>query len=268
MVMDPKGSDLLPNLAKAARVILEAPLVGYARRSLGEREFSWEGKDALVDQWRGIPAGESPLETALAEHVLLRISTRPDPPRFSEWTRISALEGIEETLIAPFSQPVVGFEGCVWVAWPKPHFHLALEEEALGILIHQVAISYENAVYSVMAAQARDVWQAVFESIPSPVAISGGDGRILQANGAFLRMFETREAIGVPLASFLEGATDGSGRPASLSQLTASDESAFDLDLPGFGGRFGISRGPYFGPDGRTAGTVWLFRRREKTLVA
>src|SRR5689334_21660722 len=112
-------------------------------------------------------------------------------------------------------------------------------------MVQQASVSLENASLYQMLAQTRDIWQAAFQSIPTPVVIVDARSRIVQANPAFLAMgaFDFATLLGSSFDDVLQGA-------AYLNGSRAVGPAAFDaarLTIPKLNGEFDVTRGPYVG---------------------
>jgi PAS domain-containing protein len=121
-----------------------------------------------------------------------------------------------------------------------------------------------------MLAQTRDIWQAAFQSIPTPVVIVDGKSRIVQANPAFLALgdFDFTTLMGSSFADVLEGAAYPNGSLVYPGGVVPAAFDAARLTIPKLNGEFDVTRGPYVGANQAGTGMVWVLRKVETDAVA
>jgi PAS domain-containing protein len=256
---------LFQGVAETARSLLDVPSSVF-----------WRAKDEArfrAAPTAGFPAPLAGMDEALARAVaggkVLRIAAGQEGESES-WGRRARELGLAEVLLAPFTDRVASHQGCLVVAWPAPHEHLEVEEEALQVLVQQAGICIENSALYRLLGQTRDVWQAAFQSIPTPIVIVDANSRIVQANPSFLALgeFDFASLVGTSVQEVLRGACHRDGRPAALEDLEAARNGPARLTLPRLKGEFDVTRGPYLGAAGSSGGTVWVLRKLSADIVA
>ena len=238
------------SIAETARSMLGAPYAalfslpkdGTAFKAVLAPGFP----DALAGQWASAPADRSLLHQAIRKGDVMRVTPGTAEPAFAGWFSDGHGNDLDEFLIAPFTDRVSGTQACLLVAFPKPHLHLRVEEEAAQVLVQQAGLSIENSALYGFLMQTRDVWQAAFLSIPAPVVIVDSHGKVLQANPAFLALgeFDFTTLVGSAFSDVIEGSTS-----AGPTRMT----------IPRLGGEYDVVRGPYMGAG--STGTVWVLRK-------
>ncbi len=263
---------LFQGVADTARALLDVPSAAVFWGAKGETRFRGARTDgfpaALAELGERPAGGASPLLRALSGTDVLRLAPGAEGA-CPEWAgRVREL-GLDEVLFAPFADRVAGHQGCLVVAWPAPHEHLRVEEEALQVLVQQAGICIENSALYRLLGQTRDVWQAAFQSIPTPVVIVDGESRIVQANPAFLALAELDLAtlVGSSFGDVLRGASHPGGRPVAGEELGAALNGPARLTIPRLRGDFDVTKGPYVGAAGSGAGTVWVLRKLSADVV-
>jgi PAS domain-containing protein len=258
---DMDSGRLFEGIATTATELLGAPISGVF----------WTSRDSSR-----IEAATAP---GFPESLLARLKDRS--PAQAPFSRVFGASGLHilagrdldsldlpsprpaELILAPIEDRVGGIEGCLLLGWPPPHRHLAAEEEAARLLVEQAGLLLENSTLYRMLSQARDVWQASFQSIPSPVVIVDGAAKIIQVNPAFLQLgeFDFVNLIGSSFADLLAGSTFPNGRAAMTDQEPIPLFDAARLHIPKLNGDFDVTRGPFFGTPGSGSGTVWVLQR-------
>jgi PAS domain-containing protein len=250
-VLDPDPLRLFAAITDAARSLLNATHTGafWTEKAGGPVQSSLSGgfPSALAEEWA---SASSP--------VLGQAAAR----------RVSAAGG--SALIVPFSDRVGGLTGGLAILWPPDHTPLRAEEQAAAMLVQQASLCLENASLYRILTQTRDVWQAAFQSIPTPVVIVDGAGRILQANPAFLTLgeFDLANLSGSSFRDVLEGASHASGAPLAPEEAQAPSFATARLAIPRLSGEFDVTRGPYLGAGGGSTGSVWVLRKLTADLAA
>ncbi|HYF00898.1 MAG TPA: PAS domain-containing protein [Planctomycetota bacterium] len=244
-------ASLLGSIAETARDLLDAAGTAVFWRARGEIAFRTAAScgfpEALAARWTADSA--SPLSSATGSKEAVRLPETPLAPG--------------PVLLIPFADRADDGRGILAVLWSADHERVRGEEEAGEALVRHAALGLENASLYRLLAQARDVWQAAFLSIPAPVVLLDGDGRVVQANPAFLALgeFDLATLVGTRFADVLEGGATADGRPADLAAPAAGAVSV-RLSLPRLGGEFDVAQGPYLGADqGNRTGSVWVFRK-------
>src|SRR6185503_12696179 len=175
-------------IAEAAREFLGCPYAAVfwigPQSNKFEAALSTSLPEALAAQWKASDVDASPVGKAFKAGRVLRFPALSGDP----WLTSDPSAGIEEVLVAPFADRAGGLQGSLVIVWLKPHQHVAAEEEAAQVMVQQASILLENASLYQMLAQTRDIWQAAFQSIPTPVVIVDSKSRIVQANPAFLAL--------------------------------------------------------------------------------
>jgi PAS domain-containing protein len=253
-MLEPDPARLFAAMGDAARSLLDAPRTAVFWSSKGEPEIrrclSDGFPDDLAREWA---SPSSPLRGNIEGKEPFRLPPRPD--------------GFL-SIVAPFADRVGGLVGCLLVAWPPAHKPFPAEEEAARMLVQQASLCMENASLYRVLSQTRDVWQSAFQSIPTPVVIVNGDGRMVQANPAFLALgeFDLATLPGTSFLEVLEGACHADGRPLAPEEIRAST-LAVRLTIPRLGGAYEVNRGPYLGAGDPEAGSVWVLRRLAPDLA-
>ncbi len=250
-------------IAEAAREFLGAPytavfwLVPQGTRF--ESALSTGFPEALAARWKASNPESSPVGKALKVGRVVRFTSMSGEPWLAEEA------GLEEVLVAPFSDRAGGLQGSLVIVWTKPHQHVPAEEEAAEVMVQQASLLLENASLYQMLAQTRDIWQAAFQSIPTPVVIVDGKSRIVQANPAFLALgdFDFATLMGSSFADVLEGAAYPNGTLVSTGGVNQAAFDAARLTIPKLNGEFDVTRGPYVGANDAGTGVVWVLRRVE-----
>jgi PAS domain-containing protein len=242
------------SIAETARTMLGAPYA--ALFSLPKSESAFRVATApgfpeeMARRWASAPPDRSLLHRAIQKGEIMRVAASTTDPATAGWFDDGQGNALDEILLAPFTDRVGGGQACLAVAFPKPHVHLRVEEEAAQVLVQHAGLCIENTALYGFLTQTRDVWQSAFQSIPTPVVIVDSKGNVLQANPAFLALaeFDLSTFVGSPFAEVLEGAPalqGGSGR----------------LTIPRLGGDYDVIRGPYLGAGVAETGTVWVLRK-------
>jgi PAS domain-containing protein len=254
-------------VAGTARELLGAPFAAILGVPKGEARMRASVTPgfpaALAAAWCAAPPDSSPVGRALQKGAVLRITHADETPALAEWMRAAAEQGVEEILLAPYVDRIGGDQGCLVVAWKSPHEHLLVEEEVLQVLVQHVALCIENASLYRLLTQTRDIWQAAFQSVPTPVVIVDGNSRIVQANPAFVALggFDFANLVGSSFSDVLEGASFADGRPLGRDPLDSAPAGPLKLSIPRLSGEFDVTKGPYLGETSTGGGTVWVFRR-------
>ncbi len=269
MVMsDLDAGQLFSGIALTATELLGAPVSGVF----------WIPKDGsrieaatapgfpapLLERLKAGPSPAEPLARSFQSAGVLRITG----------AELSALglpaPALSELLLAPIADRISGIQGSLLIGWPPPHPHLAAEEEAVRLLVQQASLLLENSTLYRMLAQTRDIWQAAFQSIPTPVVIVDGRAKIVQVNPSFLQLgeFDFVNIIGSSFSEVLSGATFPNGRPATGPDEPVPAFDAARLSIPRLGGDFDVTRGPFFGSTETGNGTVWVLRKLSEEVAA
>jgi len=251
---DPDPGRLLAALVDAARSLLDARHSGAfwtSKRESALRSSLSEGfPPDLAREWT---APSSPFRDAMESKGVVRIPA-----------------GRTTALVAPFADRVGGLSGCLAVLRPADQAPLRAEEEAARMLVQQASLCLENASLYRILSQTRDVWQSAFQSIPTPVVILDAEGRVLQANPAFLALgeFDPSTLPGSSFLDLLRGAAWLDGRPLSPEEVRAPTLSSARVAIPRLNGEFEVTRGPYLGAGEGSPGSVWVLRRRAADVPA
>jgi PAS domain-containing protein len=174
-------------IADAAREFLGCPHSGVFWLAHGGSKFEAALSEgfpaALAARWKGSDPASTPVGKSFKAGRVLRFTRQSG----EDWLNDPETP-IEEILVAPFSDRAGGLQGSLVIVWTPPHPHFPAEEEAAQLMVQQASVSLENASLYQMLAQTRDIWQAAFQSIPTPVVIVDAKSRIVQANPAFLAL--------------------------------------------------------------------------------
>lgn len=255
-------------IAEAAREFLGSRYTAVFWRSPQAPKFeaalSAGFPEKLAAAWKGADPESSPVGKAFKADRVLRFTAESGEP----WLA-GADPALDEILVAPFADRAGGLQGSLVVAWARPHHHVAAEEEAAQVMVQQASLSLENASLYQMLAQTRDIWQAAFQSIPTPVVIVDSKSRIVQANPAFIALgdFDFATLMGSSFADVLEGAAYPNG---TLAFQGGAPPAAFDaarLTIPKLNGEFDVTRGPYVGANDAGSGMVWVLRKLESDVT-
>ena len=246
---------LLTSLADTACGLLGAPRAALFWRPRGESALRSTGSHgfpaALAERWASAPPPA--LARGLDGGPVSRLDAG-DP------ALAQAGPDVVEALLAPLTDRVDGTQAVVAVLWDRPHEHIKVEEGALHGLAQQAALILENASLYRLLSQTRDLWQAAFQSIPTPVVIIDAASRVVQANPAFLTLgaFDLATLVGSSFSDVLEGASTASGH--SAGEETAA-VGTVRLTIPRLQGEFDVTRGPYLGSTPAGGGIVWVLRK-------
>jgi len=255
-------------IAEAAREFLGCPYTAVfwlpCEDSKFEAALSTGFPPDLAARWRASDPETSPAGKASKAGRVLRFT----PQSGEAWLGDPAA-GIEELLVAPFSDRAGGLQGSLVIVWTAPHQHMAAEEEAAQLLVQQASLSLENASLYQMLAQTRDIWQAAFQSIPTPVVIVDSKSRIVQANPAFLALgdFDFATLMGSSFDDVLEGAAYPNKTLAFQGGVAPATFDAARLTIPKLNGEFDVTRGPYVGANDAGSGMVWVLRKLESDVT-
>jgi PAS domain-containing protein len=261
------ASRLFFAIADAAREFLGCPYAAVfwvaPQGSRFEAALSTGFPEALAARWKASPPESSPVGKSFKAGRVLRIAADQAEPWFQE-TPVP----LAEILAAPFADRAGGLQGSLVVVWTTPHHHVAAEEEAAQVMVQQASLWLENASLYQMLAQTRDIWQAAFQSIPTPVVIVDGKSRIVQANPAFLALgdFDFGTLMGSSFDDVLEGAAYPNGSLVSPGGVSPATFDAARLTIPKLNGEFDVTRGPYVGANDQGAGMVWVLRKLESDV--
>jgi len=268
MMAETDTSRLFLSIADAAREFLGCPYTAIFWIAHGDAKFEAalsEGfPPALAARWKGSDPATTPVGKSFKAGRVLRFTRQsgeawlnePDVP-------------IDEILVAPFSARAGGLQGSLVIVWTPPHPHFAAEEEAAQLMVQQAGVSLENASLYQMLAQTRDIWQAAFQSIPTPVVIVDAKSRIVQANPAFLALgdFDFATLMGSSFDDVLQGAAYPNGSRAFEGSTAPVAFDAARLTIPKLNGEFDVTRGPYIGANDAGSGTVWVLRKLESEMT-
>jgi PAS domain-containing protein len=268
MMAETDTSRLFLSIADAAREFLGCPYTAIFWIAHGDAKFEAalsEGfPPALAARWKGSDPATTPVGKSFKAGRVLRFTRQsgeawlnePDVP-------------IDEILVAPFSDRAGGLQGSLVIVWTPPHPHFAAEEEAAQLMVQQAGVSLENASLYQMLAQTRDIWQAAFQSIPTPVVIVDAKSRIVQANPAFLALgdFDFATLMGSSFDDVLQGAAYPNGSRAFEGNTPPVAFDAARLTIPKLNGEFDVTRGPYIGANDAGSGTVWVLRKLESEMT-
>jgi PAS domain-containing protein len=256
-------------IAEAAREFLGCPYTAVfwipPQGSRFESALSNGFPENLAAKWKASNPDSSPVGKALKVGRVVRFTSMSGEAWLAE-----PEAGIEEVLVAPFSDRAGGLQGSLVIVWTKPHQHVPAEEEAAEVMVQQASILLENASLYQMLAQTRDIWQAAFQSIPTPVVIVDGKSRIVQANPAFLALgdFDFATLMGSSFDDVLEGAAYPNGSLVSQGGVAPATFDAARLTIPKLNGEFDVTRGPYVGANDAGTGMVWVLRKVESDALA
>ncbi|HLY11030.1 MAG TPA: GAF domain-containing protein [Planctomycetota bacterium] len=256
-------------IAEAAREFLGCPYTAVfwvgKEGSRFDAALSTGFPPDLAARWKSSTPDDTPVGKSFKAGRVLRFTSHSG----EAWLG-GPEASIEELLVAPFTDRAGGLQGSLVIVWTKPHQHMAAEEEAAQLMVQQASLSLENASLYQMLARTRDIWQAAFQSIPTPVVIVDATSRIVQANPAFLALgdFDFATLMGSSFDDVLEGAAypngsrvfDAGGAPASFD--------AARLTIPKLNGEFDVTRGPYVGANDTGSGMVWVLRKLESEMTA
>ncbi|HVE40107.1 MAG TPA: GAF domain-containing protein [Planctomycetota bacterium] len=256
-------------IAEAAREFLGCPYAAVfwvmPQGTRFETALSNSFPESLAARWKASEPDASPVGKAFKAGKVLRFTSMSGEAWLSD-----PEAGIEEVLVAPFSDRAGGLQGSLVIVWSKPHVHVAAEEEASEVMTQQASLLLENASLYQMLAQTRDIWQAAFQSIPTPVVIVDGKSRIVQANPSFLALgdFDFATLMGSSFDDVLEGAAYPNGTPINQGGIAPAQFDAARLTIPKLNGEFDVTRGPYVGSNQAGTGMVWVLRKVESDAVA
>lgn len=264
------ASRLFLAIAEAAREFLGCPYTAVfwvtKEGSKFDAALSADFPAALAARWKASDPDTSPVGKSFKAGRVLRYMRQSGEP----WLTGADSPPLEEILVAPFADRAGGLQGSLVIVWTAPHQHLPAEEEAAQLMVQQAGVSLENASLYQMLAQTRDIWQAAFQSIPTPVVIVDARARIVQANPAFLALgdFDFATLMGSSFEDVLEGAAYPNG---SLAVVTGAAPATFDaarLTIPKLNGEFDVTRGPYVGANDAGSGMVWVLKKLETDVHA
>ncbi len=259
-VAEQESRSILESVAETARGLLGASRAALFSRP--RREAAWQLVSSpglapgVAAAWAAEPG--SPLQKAVEASDVLRLHAEgkgsPHP-----WIAAAGAEAVE-LLLAPLTDRVDGTQAVIVVGMDRPHDHLPAEEAALKGLAQQAGLVLENTSLYRILSQTRDLWQAAFQSIPTPVVIVDSASRIVQANPAFLNLgsFDLSTVVGSSFADVLEGASKPDG--GALKDEVAS-LGTVRLVIPRLRGEFDVNRGPYLGMSPVGGGIVWVLRK-------
>ena len=255
-------------IAEAAREFLGCPYTAVFWISPQHNKFdaalSTGFPEALAARWKASDPDATPVGKSFKAGRVLRFTSMSG----EAWLSEPAL-GIEEILVAPFADRAGGIQGSLVIVWVRPHQHLPAEEEAAQVMVQQASLSLENASLYQMLAQTRDIWQAAFQSIPTPVVIVDGKSRIVQANPAFIALgdFDFATLMGSSFDEVLEGAAYPNGSLAFQGGVAPATFDAARLTIPKLNGEFDVTRGPYVGANDIGTGMVWVLKKLESDVT-
>jgi len=256
-------------IAEAAREFLGCPYTAVfwiaKEGSRFEAALSTGFPPALAARWKASTPDETPVGKSFKAGRVLRFT-----PQSAEAWLSDPETSIDEVIVAPFTDRAGGLQGSLVIVWTAPHQHMAAEEEAAQLMVQQASLSLENASLYQMLAQTRDIWQAAFQSIPTPVVIVDAKSRIVQANPAFLALgdFDFATLMGSSFDEVLEGAAYPNGTRAFEGGGTPATFDAARLTIPKLNGEFDVTRGPYVGANDTGSGMVWVLRKLESEMTA
>jgi PAS domain-containing protein len=256
-------------ITEAAREFLGCPYTAVfwvAREgSRFEAALSTDFPPALAARWKASVPDDTPVGKSFKAGRVLRYTSASGEPWLS-----GPEAAIDEILVAPFTDRAGGLQGSLVIVWTAPHEHMAAEEEAAQLMTQQASLLLENASLYQMLAQTRDIWQAAFQSIPTPVVIVDAKSRIVQANPAFLALgdFDFATLMGSSFDDVLEGAAYPNGSRAFEVGGAPATFDAARLTIPKLNGEFDVSRGPYVGANATGSGMVWVLRKLESEMTA
>lgn len=255
-------------IADAAREFLGCPYAAVfwvpPQGNRFEAALSTGFPESLAAQWKASEPESSPAGKSFKAGRVLRFT----PDQGESWFRGSSVP-IAELLAAPFADRAGGLQGSLVVVWTTPHHHVAAEEEGAQVMVQQASLWLENASLYQMLAQTRDIWQAAFQSIPTPVVIVDTKSRIVQANPAFLALgdFDFGTLMGSSFDDVLEGAAYPNGSLVAQGGVPPASFDAARLTIPKLNGEFDVTRGPYVGANDQGAGMVWVLRKLESDVT-
>jgi PAS domain-containing protein len=254
-------------IAEAAREFLGCPYTAVfwlpPQKNKFEAALSTGFPEKLAAKWKNSDPESSPVGKSFKAGRVLRFTSMST----EEWLT-DPEAGIDEILIAPFADRAGGLQGSLVIVWGKPHHHVTAEEEAAQVMVQQASLSLENASLYQMLAQTRDIWQAAFQSIPTPVVIVDNKSRIVQANPAFLALgdFDFATLMGSSFDDVLEGAAYPNGSLVFQNGVTPASFDAARLSIPKLNGEFDVTRGPYVGANDTGSGMVWVLKKLESDV--
>jgi len=256
-------------IAEAAREFLGCPYTAVfwipREKAKFEAALSTGFPEKLATQWRNSDPDATPVGKAFKAGRVLRFTSQSGEAWLAD-----PVTAIDEILVAPFADRAGGLQGSLVIVWTKPHAHLPAEEEAAQVMVQQASLSLENASLYQMLAQTRDIWQAAFQSIPTPVVIVDSRSRIVQANPAFLALgdFDFATLMGSSFDEVLEGAAYPNGSLVCEGGVAPATFDAARLTIPKLNGEFDVTRGPYSAANDTGAGMVWVLRKLESDVAA
>lgn len=256
-------------IAEAAREFLGCPYTAVLwvapQATKFEAALSSGFPEALAARWKSSPPDATPVGKSFKAGRVLRFTSMSGEPWLTDTEA-----AIDEILVAPFADRASGLQGSLVIVWTRPHAHLPAEEEVAQVMVQQASLSLENASLYQMLAQTRDIWQAAFQSIPTPVVIVDGKSRIVQANPAFLALgdFDFATLMGSSFDDVLAGAAYPNGSLVCVDGVTPAAFDAARLTIPKLNGEFDVTRGPYVGANDTGAGMVWVLRKVESDVAA
>jgi PAS domain-containing protein len=255
-------------IAEAARELLGCPYTAVfwvaPQHNKFEAALSTGFPEALAARWKASDPETTPVGKSFKAGRVLRFTSMSG----EAWLTDPAA-GIEEILVAPFADRAGGIQGSLVIVWVRPHQHVPAEEEAAAVMVQQASLSLENASLYQMLAQTRDIWQAAFQSIPTPVVIVDGKSRIVQANPAFMALgdFDFATLMGSSFDEVLEGAAYPNGSLAFQGGVAPATFDAARLTIPKLNGEFDVTRGPYVGANDTGTGMVWVLKKLESDVT-
>lgn len=262
-------SRLFLAIAEAAREFLGCPYAAVFWVSKeGERfeaALSARFPETLGARWKASNPDETPVGKSFKAGRVLRFT-----PASGETWLSGAEAPLDELIVAPFSDRAGGLQGSLVLVWTAPHQHMAAEEEAAELMVQQASLLLENASLYQMLARTRDIWQAAFQSIPTPVVIVDAKSRIVQANPAFLALgdFDFATLMGSSFDDVLEGAAYPNGTRAFQAGGAPAAFDAARLTIPKLNGEFDVTRGPYVGANDTGSGMVWVLKKLGEEAVS
>jgi PAS domain-containing protein len=261
------------SIAETARTMLGAPYAALFSLGKGDKAFQVAVAPGFPEPLSRTFAQATPdrslLHRALQRGEILRVTSSTADPAVASWFDDGQGNPLEEILLSPFSDRVSGSQSCLLVAFPKPHLHLRVEEEAAQVLSQHAGLCIENSALYGFLTQARDVWQSAFQSIPTPVVIVDGRGKIIQINPAFLSLgeFDLSTIVGSSFDDVIAGATAHDGKPLPEGALQGWSGGPSRMLFPKLGGEFDVMRGPYMGAGSEDPGIVWVLRKLSAEVV-
>ena len=255
-------------IAEAAREFLGCPYTAVfwiaPQHNKFDAALSTGFPEALAARWKASDPETTPVGKSFKAGRVLRFTSMSGEAWLTD-----PVAGIEEILVAPFADRAGGIQGSLVVVWVRPHQHVPAEEEAAAVMVQQASLSLENASLYQMLAQTRDIWQAAFQSIPTPVVIVDGKSRIVQANPAFMALgdFDFATLMGSSFDEVLEGAAYPNGSLAFQDGVAPATFDAARLTIPKLNGEFDVTRGPYVGANDTGTGMVWVLKKLESDVT-